>query len=239
MVVAEPPKALGRLRSMHDTGRTVRRAGLAFGSVALALGVLALAWPHAVAFIAVALIIAAVIATWVGLAVILGLDVTVNVHENGLRIDRSARQGVDVPFDAVRALYVHRPREWGLELEDRLVYVPMRVSDERRLAAIIEQEIEKPVLVDAHRALASGEPLVFGPLTLELEGVRHLGELLPWSELGFVRVSGDAVVFIEKATQLSFVVLATTTIPFVRVLVSLLARRTTIECNDPVWTRWV
>jgi hypothetical protein len=240
MIVAEPPpKALGRLRSVHTTGKTVRRAGLAAGSIALVLGVIALAWPHGIAVVAVAFIVAAVVATWVGFAVVLGLDVSVEVHENGLRIDRSARRPVRVPYDGVRALYMPSRSEWELELEGRTVYLPMKVSEERRLIAVIEQEIEKPVLVEAHRALASAEPLTFGALTLELEGVRHLGDLLAWSDLDVVRVSDEAFVFVRKATQHAFVVVATGTVPFPRVLVSLLARRTDVEADDPFWTRWV
>jgi hypothetical protein len=234
-----PLKALGRLRSLHHTGKTVRRAGVAAGSIALALVVLAIAWPNAVGLVAIALVIAAVVATWVGFAVVLGLDVTIHVHENGLVIDRSARRPLRVRYDAVRALYVHRRSEWGLELDDRLVYVPMKVSEDRRLAAVIEHDIEKPVLVEAHRALASAEHLTFGSLTLELDGVRHLGDLLPWSDLDFVRVSDDAFVFVRKATQHSFVVLSTETVPFPRVLVSLLARRTNVQSDDPFWTRFV
>ena len=119
------------------------------------------------------------------------------------------------------------------------VYVPMKVDEDRRLTAVIEQEIEKPVLADAHRALASGEPLTFGPLTLELDGVRHLDDFLSWSDLDFVRVDDQAFVFIEKSTQLSFVVLPAETVPFPRVLVSLLARRTELEIEDRFWTRFV
>lgn len=239
IVAAEPREGLGRLRTVHHTGKTVRRAGMAAGSIALVLGVLAVAWPNAIGVVVVAFLIAAVVAAWVGFAVVLGLDVTVHAHENGLVVDRSARRSSRVAYDAVRSLYSHRPSEWGLELEDRTVYVPMKVSDDERLASVVEQQIEKPVLVDAHRALAGAEPLTFGALTLELEGVRYLGDLLPWSDLGFVRVTDEAIVFIEKATQLAFVVLATNTVPFARVLVSLLARRTDIECEDPYWTRWV
>lgn len=236
---AEPPKGLGRLRSVHTTGKTVRRAALAAGSIALVLAVLALAWPNAIALVAIALVVAAVVVTWVGFAALLGLDVTVHAHEGGLRIDRSARRSVRVPYDAVRALYVHGRSEWALELDTRTVHVPMKVDESRRLAAVIEDEIEKPVLADAHRALASGEHLTFGPLTLELDGIRHSGDLLPWSDLGEVRVSDDAFVFIRKATQHSFVVLRSTTVPFPRVLVALLARRTRVESDDPFWTRWV
>lgn len=239
VAVDDAPKSLGRLRSVHTAGRTVRRVGLAAGSIALVFAVLALAWPQAIGAVAVALLIAAVVVTWVGFAALLGFDVTVQVHEKGLRIDRSARRPVRVPFDAVRALYVHHRSEWSLELADRTVYVPMKVDEDRRLAAIIEQEIEKPVLTDAHRALASGEHLTFGPLTLELDGVRHLGGFLPWSELDFVRADDQAFVFIEKATQLSFVVLPTETVPFPRVLVALLARRTNLRIEDPFWTRFV
>jgi hypothetical protein len=239
IAAAEAPKALGRLRSVHHTGKTVRRAGLAAGSIALTLAVLAIAWPNAVGFVAIAFVIAAVVAAWVGFAVVLGLDVTVHAYENALVVDRSARRPVRVPYDAIRALYVHRRSEWGLELEDRIVYVPMKVSEDRRLHAVIEQDIEKPVLVEAHRALASAEPLTFGALTLELDGVRHLGDLLPWSDLDFVRITDDAFVFVRKATQHSFVVLSTETVPFPRVLVSLLARRTDVVSDDRFWTRFV
>lgn len=240
VAVDDAPKSLGRLRSVHTTGKTVRRVGLAAGSIALVFGALALAWPQALAVVAITFVFAAAAATWVGVAALLGFDVSVHVHENGLRIDRSARRSVQVPYDAVRALYVHRRTEWSVELTDgRTVYVPMKVDEDRRLTAVIEQEIEKPVLADAHRALASGEPLTFGPLTLELDGVRHLDDFLSWSDLDFVRVDDQAFVFIEKSTQLSFVVLPAETVPFPRVLVSLLARRTELEIEDRFWTRFV
>jgi hypothetical protein len=239
VAVEQPPKALGRLRSIHTTGKTVRRAGLGAGSIAFTLVALALGWPNAVGFVGVALMIAAVAATWVGFAAVLGFDVTVHVHEHGLRIDRSARAVVRVPFADVRALYVRPGSEWGLELSERIVYVPMKVDEDRRLTAVIEQEIEKPVLADAHRALASGEHITFGSVTLELDGVRHRDDLLPWSDLDVVRVSDTAFVFIRKEALHPFVVLATSTVPFPRVLVALLARRTRIESDDPFWTRFV
>lgn len=231
--------ALGRLRSVHTAGKTVRRGLLGAASVALVLGVMTLAWPGAIGVVLVAFVFASAIALWVGLAVLLGLDVTVYVHENGLRVERSARPVVRVPFDAIRALYVHRRAEWSIELADRAVFVPMKVGNDRRLEAIIEQEIERPVLADAHRALASGEHLTFGAITLELDGVRHRGDLLPWWDLDCVRATDDAFVFIRKATEHSFVVLPTSTVPFPRVLVALLARRTRVDAGDAFWSRFV
>lgn len=239
IVAAEPRMALGRLRSTHTTGKTTRRALLGAASVALVLGVLTLAWPTAIEIVLVALAVAAVLVLRVAFALLLGLDVMVHVHENGLRVERSVRPAVRVPFDAIRALYVRPESEWGLELDDRIVYVPMKTDGERRLSAVIEQEIERPVLTDAHASLASGEHLKFGPLTLELDGLRHGDDLLPWWDLDVVRVSSDAFVFIQKATQHSFVVLATNTVPFPRVLVALLARRTRVDADDPFWTRYV
>ena len=234
-----PRAELGRLRSSHTAGKTLRRGLLGAGSIALVLGVLALAWPASVPVVFVALLIAAVIAVWVGFAVLLGLDVTVHVHENGLRVDRSARPAVRIPFDRIRALYVRPGSEWGVELDDRIVYVPMKMDGDRRLPAVIEQDSERPVLTDAHASLASGEHLTFGPVTLELDGLRHRDDLLPWSDLDVVRVSNDAFVFIRKATQHAFVVLPTSTVPYARVLVALLARRTRVESSEPFWTRYV
>src|SRR5690242_2040969 len=89
VAVDDAPRSLGRLRSTHTTGKTVRRVGLAAGSIALVFGALAFAWPQALAVVAITFVFAAVAATWVGFAAVLGFDVVVHVHENGLRIDRS------------------------------------------------------------------------------------------------------------------------------------------------------
>lgn len=240
VVANEPAKTLGRLRSTHPTGKSVRRVGIAAGAIALALGVMTLAWPGALAVVALVLIGAAVVAAWVGFTVVLGLDVTVDVHEHGLRIHRSARRSLDLRYEDIRALYQHGGTEWQLELADgRSVFVPMKVEEANLLAVAIERDVERPVLEDAVRSLASAEVLTFGTLALELDGIRHEGDFLPWSELGFVRVDEHAFVFIEKATQLSFVVLPTETVPFPRVLVALLARRTALQTAGPFWTRFV
>jgi hypothetical protein len=106
--------ALGQLRSVHTSGKTARRGLLGAASVALVLGVLTLAWPGAIAVVFVSLFVAATIALWVGLAVLLGSDVSVQVHESGLRVERSARRAVRLPFDSVRALYVRPEQEWVL-----------------------------------------------------------------------------------------------------------------------------
>lgn len=236
----ESPKTLGRLKSTHPTGKSVRRVGIAAGAIALALGVMTLAWPGALAVVALVLLGAAVVATWVGATVLFGLDVTVDVHDQGLRINRSARRSLSLRFEDVRALYQHGRTEWQLELgAGRSVFVPMKVDEADRLAVAIEREVERPILEDALRSLASAEVLTFGTLALELDGIRHAGDFLPWPSLGFVRVDEHAFVFIEKATQLSFVVLETETVPFPRVLVALLARRTALQIADPFWTRFV
>lgn len=237
------PRPLGRLRSTHATGATARRFLAGAAGIASVLAVLAVAWPAQPILVALALALAFAVGLWVAIAAALGLDQIVEVHEGGIVVKRSFRRARVLSFDDVTALRVVR----GLTGASFVFEVasgarstlPAGVSEDARLVAAIESEVERPVLDDALRALSSGEPLAFGAVVLELDGVRHLGELLPWSDLDRVRVSDGGFVFVQKATQHAFVVVATSDLPFPRVLVALLARRTRVEPDDPFWTRWV
>lgn len=242
-LVPAEPRPLGRLRSTHASGGTTKRILAGVTGIAGVLAVLAFAWPHAPWLVACSLALAFAVGAWVALANLLGLDLVIDVHEGGIVVRRSWRRPLVVSFDDVTALHVARgvtDTSFVLVLGDgRRFMLPIGVSEGRRLLAALESELERPVLDDAIRALASGEPLTFGPIVLELDGLRHRDDLLPWSDLDRVVVTDGGFVFIQKATQHSFVVLGTSTLPFPRVLVALLARRTRIEPDDPFWTRFV
>jgi hypothetical protein len=235
-----PARPLGRLRSSHSSGTTGRRVLLGATAVTAVFAVLTLAWPHAVGLVLTAFVLAIVIGTWLGLAVLLGLDVVVRVHEGGLVVERSLRSPRPLPFDAVRTVYFEPHSKYVLVLDDgKRIELPTRVTEEPRLQAVVETELERPVLDGATEAFARGEVLSFGRIALELDGLRHADDLLPWSDLDRVRVDDGGFVFVQKATRHSFVVLPMSAVPFPRVLVALLARRTRVEADDSFWTRWV
>jgi hypothetical protein len=237
------PRALGRLRSTHATGATAKRVLAAMTAIAGVLAALAVAWPGAPWLVGGSLLLATAVGAWVGVASILGLDTALEVHQGGIVVRRSWRRPKIIRFDDIVALRITRGFSSLSFLLDRpdgtRVVLPLGVSERARLLATVESEIERPILEDAQRSLSRGEPLTFGPIVLELDGLRHRDELLLWSDLDRVRVSDGGMVFIQKSTQHAFVVLATSDLPFPRVLVALLARRTRVEADDPFWTRFV
>lgn len=234
------PRELGRLRSVHPTGQAVRGTLIAGGSIAAVLCVMAVAWPGAIGFVVMACLFAAVVAAWVTISLVLGHDLRVRVHDNGLVIRRSARAPVTVAYDEIRGLTIERESKWVLELQSgRRIAIPMQLADRHHFESVIERFIERPVLADALRALASGQHLTFGPITLELDGVRHRGELFAWSDIDHVNVDDEAFVFVHKGSHHAIAVLPTSTVTFPRVLAALLIRRTDVVVGDPYWTKFV
>lgn len=237
------PRPLGRLRSTHASGTTSRRLLGAATALAGVLAMLTLAWPHATLLVAASLGLAALVAGWVVAANVLGLDVVVDVHDGGVVVRRSWRRPRIMRFDDVDALYFRpRPPHAGMVLADgrRRVTLPAGLDERERVLARIETELELPVLGRAQHALASGEPMTFGRIAVELDGLRdEHGDLLAWSDVARVDVEDDAVVVRRKADGGSFVVLHAPDVPYARVLVALLARRAHVLTDGAFWTRYL
>lgn len=237
-------RALGRQRSRHLSGTSARRVLAAATALAGLLAVLTLAWPHATWLVVAALALAVAVAGWVVVAGALGLDVTVDLHDAGIVVRRSCRRAAKMRFDDVDALYLERGRGpgAGVVLADgaRRVRIPKDLTGHERVLAHVEVEVERPVLLRAERALASGETMRFGRLALELEGARDVarGTFLPWSEVGRIEVSRSTLVVRRRPTNERFLVLSTDEIPYARVLVALLARRTRVIVLDPFFARY-
>lgn len=237
------PRPLGRLRSTHASDTRTRRLLAATTALAGMFALLTLAWPSATALVIVSFALALLVAAWVAVATILGMDVVVDMHEGGLVVRRSWRSPVAIRFDDVDSLFfVLRPPHAGIVLADgrRKVRLPASLDERERVLARIESECELPVLARAQRALASGEPMTFGRITLELDGVRdRSGAFLPWSDVERVEVEDDAIAVRRRWTNDRFVVLHAPRVPYARVLVALLARRAHVLTDRRFWTRYL
>lgn len=237
------PRPLGRLRSSHASGTTSRRILAAATALAALLAVLTLAWPHATELVAASFGLALLVACWVVVANVLGLDVIVDVHDGGIVVRRSWRAPRTMHFDDVDALFfTPAPPRAGIVLADgrRTVRLPASLDERARVLARIESEIELPVLTRAQRALASGEPMTFGRVSVELDGLRDRdGQMLAWSDVARVEVEDDAIVVRRKADNGRFVVLPAMDVPYARVLVALLARRAHVLTDSAFWTRYL
>lgn len=237
------PRALGRLRSTHASGTTSRRILGAATALAGVLAMLTLAWPYSTPLVVASLALALMVGCWVVLANVLGLDVVVDVHDGGVVVRRSWRRPTAMLFDDVDALFfAPAPPRAGIVLGDgaRRVRLPAGLDERERVLARIESEIELPVLTRALQALASGEPMTFDRVTVELDGLRDRdGEVLPWSDVARVEVEDDAIVVRRKGDNERFVVLHAPEMPYARVLVALLARRAHVLTDSAFWTRYL
>jgi hypothetical protein len=105
----------------------------------------------------------------------------------------------------------------------------------RRYGLVIALSIGRPLLEPAREVLGRGEPLIFGPLVLELDGIAVNEDgrrALPWSGLPRVLLGSDGFAFHMPDTHGRFAFLPLGVLPHPRVLVDVLRLLTRVEIQD-------
>ncbi|MBX3187387.1 MAG: hypothetical protein KF819_10250 [Labilithrix sp.] len=135
-------------------------------------------------------------------ALLAGASAVVNLHEHGFVITGWFAKPAEILFDDVDAVYfdfeglVPRPPQIDLVTFDgRHAILPRDLHDLDRVVAALEREVTRPVVARAKEAAARGEPLRFGPLGVEREGIVLHGKPLAWKDLRRVHAERDAFVF--------------------------------------------
>ena len=96
------------------------------------------------------------------------------------------------------------------------------------MIAAIDRAVTHPLTTRAKAALARGEPLTFGPLVLELDGITLRGASLSWSALSHVTAERDSLVFHAHGPRGRFGWARLVDIPHPRALLEVLRMRTSV-----------
>lgn len=198
---------VGALASVHHRGR----AAVAFAVGFTVLFVLAFLSTIVVLGLPSALALLALVMVGLGAALVAhgqaGLVRAVELHEEGLVVDRWLTTSSVVRFDDVTAL--HRSLDvkttmFGtgvvggrvvLVAGGARVTVPGGLEDAETLFAVLERRLVFPVRREARRAFAEGETLAFGPLTLDRDELTLKSETVPWGAVEKVGVSPKLIQF--------------------------------------------
>jgi hypothetical protein len=158
----------------------------------------------------------------------------VNLHENGIVITGGLVKPTEILFDDIDAVYydfekiLPGPPQIDLTTFDgRQAVIPRDVEDLDRILAALEREVTRPIVARAKEALTRGEPLKFGPLGVELDGIVLNDRRLSWKELRLVHAERDALVF-HSYYRGRFGWVRLSTIPHPRALLAVLRMRTRV-----------
>ncbi len=151
-----------------------------------------------------------------------GQGLLVCAYEGGLTYQRS-RRGMMIPWSSIRAIQTSAVRyglpgpAHGTQTDLHLILVraraeksggrapttrlhlPPALTDIDALGETVKQHVYPGLLAENMQELASGKPLVFGPLTLSAEGLMHRKQSIPWQELGGASLQ-DGVLRLEPAS---------------------------------------
>ncbi len=146
--------------------------------------------------------------------------VGVDRHDGGL-IVRTREATHEVPFDDIDAIWVALGNNGTLEALDLVTFdhtrlrIPGSVSELGELLAALDRECIGPLTTEAKAALARGESLLFGPLTLDRDHLEHAGWSHRFRDLRTVRVILGRLVLLHGKLTLDAVELATVPHPMV------------------------
>jgi hypothetical protein len=234
----EPPRArrtdLGPARKTH---KAVRPRWFMVAAVVLSVVCAAAAAPRDTDW-APAVVLTMVIAAFVGSLAWRPARTGpfhVVLHEEGVAVheDGSTRQ---IAFEDVDELWWTIERRWTLfqgsvafAMELRLVdhegasYVmPTRVEDADALILAVERRCSKPLEAPARAALRGGEPLRFGPLTMDETGLRGKDWDAPWESLREVRFSSGRVQLYRRQGVVAWRTIALDQVPHPSVFLKLM-----------------
>jgi hypothetical protein len=212
--VPPSPADLGAPKRTHTTSRRLLVQRLVVASVtclvlaafAASLG-LAEADGGAPSAGAVAILTAIVVAIFALLAapLVRMVGLRVRVHEDGIVVERGRARDA-VAFEDVDAVYFELAMHSALGGEIALVSavrlveraggvhrVPITVEDGIDVLRVILRRCTDPLAPDARAAIAAGEPLHFGDVTIDRDGISVAGARARWSELALVRMQPGRV----------------------------------------------
>jgi hypothetical protein len=228
---------LGELRSTHVQGRSLRAAFLVATSAAALTAGLSYAGRQAAPFLAGVAVLVALLPMWFFSELLVGLGSVVELWDGGLVLRRRWTEPAAVRFDDVDAVYLDFEQRglWGVRLaptakviltthEGRRVVVPRGLTGAGHVLAAIDRKVERALVAPAQQALSAGEPLTFGRLVLERDGLEVGGEHLRWDEVERVEAARDALTIHAKGDRRG-ASLPVRELPHPRVLVLLLASR--------------
>lgn len=201
------------------------------------LGLIALAIPSPGAWMAVVL---GVLTALLAILAWPSPTLTVSLHEGGLVVG-SPGQARTMAWSDVRWLYrdvvvVPRPlrkstRTAGYRFVDqdgRVVRVPSGKLD-AELGAWVERRVSTPLVAGARAALRDGNPLVFGDITVDREGITVGHERLSWSDVRDVEVHPSFVRVRRRDATSTWATLPIDKVPHPSVFVAVLGDRARIR----------
>ena len=175
--------------------------------------------------------------TGTAIATAMGGLLRVDIHEHGFRFQGVDTEDKPLPFAEIDAIHYEPgliagpPRLVLVTFDAVRIELPPDLDDLDVVIDALDREVTRPVLTRAKQALAAGEPLTFGPLVLELDGIVLRGKSLPWSALTRVVAERDALVFyaaLDADTDHRFGWTKLADLPHPAVLLALLQLRTAL-----------
>lgn len=160
------------------------------------------------------------------------LNPIVAVHDGGLVVWTGLEQHVVIPFDAIDAIYYREnpllDSAKGVSLvafDGVRIEIPDDVCDLEQILIRLRLCVTRPLERRAIEALRHGERMTFGPVDLELDGLRLRGDLLLWSEMSRVVFERDALVVYRRDALGRFGWVRLTQLPHIPVLAEVLRLR--------------
>ncbi|MDB4938631.1 MAG: hypothetical protein JWP87_5603 [Labilithrix sp.] len=159
----------------------------------------------------------------------------IDLHDSGLALRDATAGRVELPFEEIDAVYfafdglLPRPPNVVLRTFEGTSYeIPSDVRGLDRIVEAIDRTVTWPITVRAKEALSRGEPLVFGPLVLELDGIVLHGQSLGWKHLSRVDAERDSVIFYAREPLGRFGWARLADLPHPRALLDVLRMRTRV-----------
>jgi hypothetical protein len=169
------------------------------------------------------------------LARVFGWSPALELYEGGLVLWSGTPERAEILFDDVDTIFYDyeavlplprpRPQVTLVTAGGRRAELPRDVSGLDRILTVLHREIVQPVVARACEALKRGDAMTFGPVLIELDGVRLRDEVLPWEHLARVVVDWDTIVIqaVEPIGRFGWVPLRA--VPHPRALLAVLRMR--------------
>ena len=172
---------------------------------------------------------------------------TVHLHEDGLVVRGETRGGREprgeIPFTEIDALYFDfesfftdaPPRVTIVGFDGARTVIPNDLERLDLLLGALDRRVTDPISREARAALARGERLTFGPVSVELDGIRLDEESVCWSDLAEVVAERETLVFYAREPRGRFGWTRLRDLPHPRALLEVLGMRTDIVLDglDP------
>ena len=157
----------------------------------------------------------------------------VDVHEGGLVFLAGTPEHEELLFDDIDALFFEyesllmraRPRLQIVSVAGRRHDLDRGLSGQSALLTMLHRKVTLPIVASAKEALHRGEPMTFGPLGVELDGLAFAGELLPWNLLQRVVIDWDTIAIYGREPIGRFGWLPIRSVPHPRALAAALRLR--------------